>query len=54
MLRIERWYGMVPIYWRKRQLKGFQPTKETKLGHLECQMIELEVLDCFKSGIKTM
>lgn len=55
MLRVECWYGMVwYLSTGERDSKGFQPAKETKLGHLERQMIELEVLDSFKSGIKTM
>lgn len=38
----------------KEAVKGFQSAKETKkLGHSECEMIELEAHESFKS-IKTM
>lgn len=53
MLRIEPWYDTYPL--EREAVKGFHPARETKkFGHLECKTIELEALENFKSGDKTM
>lgn len=39
----------------KETVKGLKSAKGTKkLGHSECEMIELEALESFKSGNKTL